>query len=339
MAGTTFIQAIKGATPTVAGVTKLSDTSGIAMSVDDVTAAIPNKNYIINGNFDIWQRGTSQTTDGYGSDDRWYNSNSISTKVHTQEEFAVGQTDVPNNPKYYSRTVVVTGGTTASRTAKFKNIEDVSTFTGQNVTLSFWAKADANKNFGLSFEQVFGTGGSAKIKGIGLQLVPITTSWKKYEIVIFIPSISGKTVGADSSIGLGLWFDAGNDHVASSGEVGTQSGTFDIAQVKLEKGSVATEFEPKTYAEELRDCQRYYEKLGLYSIAGVSGAFSPGMRANFVIQFETKRVIPTFNGTWIVYNGSLAPSITSYTNKVSLSFDIGTWVNGYFEDITIDAEL
>ena len=29
--------------------------------------------------------------------------------------------------------------------------------------------------------------------------------------------------------------------------------------MKVEKGSIATDFEPKSYGEELRDCQRYYQ--------------------------------------------------------------------------------
>lgn len=64
------------------------------------------KNYIINSNFDYWQRNTTQTSSGYGSDDRWINDHGGSTKAHSRQAFTLGQTDVPNDPKYFSRTVV-----------------------------------------------------------------------------------------------------------------------------------------------------------------------------------------------------------------------------------------
>jgi hypothetical protein len=42
----------------------------------------------------------------------------------------------------------------------FSNIEDVRTFAGQQVTISFWAKADATKNIAVELVQGFGSGGS-----------------------------------------------------------------------------------------------------------------------------------------------------------------------------------
>src|SRR5574338_1498024 len=69
-------------------------------------SSINFRNKIMNGNFDIWQRGTSQTSAGYGSADRWAFNNTGSTKTTSRQTFALGQTDVPNNPTYFSRTVV-----------------------------------------------------------------------------------------------------------------------------------------------------------------------------------------------------------------------------------------
>jgi len=224
------------------------------------------KNYIINGSFDVWQRGTIQTTVGwYGSDDRWRNDGVGTTKVHSRQEFTLGQIDVPGNPKYFSRTVVTSVVGAGNYYQKVHFIEGVDTLSGKTATLSFWAKADAAKNIAIDFMQKFGTGGSpsATIDGIGAQLIALTTSWKKYTATINIPSISGKTLGTngDDSLIFIFWFDASTAGTmpARSSSLGQQSGTFDIAQVQLEEGSVATEFERRTYGEELELCQRYYQ--------------------------------------------------------------------------------
>ena len=237
---------------------------GLTKVTQDVLDKHGRKNAIINGNFDIWQRGTSQTGIGYGSDDRWINGNFGSTKTHSRSAFTVGQTEVPNNPKYFSRTVVASVAGSGNYTAAWQKIEGVDTFADESVTLSFWAKADAPKNIATELEQDFGTGGSpsSTITGIGVTQHSLTTTWQQFTVTVSMPSISGKTLGTDNndSILLVFWLEAGTNFNASTNSLGQQSGTFDIAQVQIEKGTTATEFEHRTIGEELILCQRYFTK-------------------------------------------------------------------------------
>jgi len=223
------------------------------------------KNYIINGNFDIWQRGTSQTNAGYASDDRWSNYHNGSTKTHSQQEFTLGQTDVPNEPKYFSRTVVTSVAGVYNYCFKIQRLESVRSLAGKTATLSFYAKADAAKNIAVELTQQFGTDGSPSeaITGIEVTTCVLTTSWQKFTITVNLPSIAGKTLGTnnDDSLELLFWFDAGSYYNARTNSLGQQSGTFDIAQVQLEEGSVATNFEYRPIGEELALCQRYYHTL------------------------------------------------------------------------------
>jgi hypothetical protein len=112
-------------------------------------------------------------------------------------------------------------------------------------------------------------------------------------VTVNLPSISGKTLGTNLTDHLGVffWFDAGSDYNTRTDSLGNQSGTFDIAQVQLEQGSVATTFEPRTYGEELALCQRYYwqgyasQVMGsryvaaaTYGCVGAIGSFPVEMR-------------------------------------------------------------
>jgi hypothetical protein len=219
------------------------------------------RNAIINGNFDIWQRGTSFTGLEYGAD-RWVHARIGTTQTATRQSFTVGQTAVPNEPTYFCRTVVTSVAGAGNFCNLIQRIEDVRSFAGQQVTISFWAKADATRNIAVDLVQYFGTGGSpsASVDSIGSTKVSIGTTFQKVTITTTLPSIGGKTLGSnnDHSLILSIFFDAGSDFNSRTDSLGQQSGTFDIAQVQVEAGPVATPFERRTFGTELALCQRYF---------------------------------------------------------------------------------
>lgn len=222
------------------------------------------RNVLINGNFDIWERGDSQTTIGYGSDDRWYNDHQGSTKIHSRQSFTLGQSDVPGNPTYFSRTVVTSVAGNSNYVSKEQKIEDVTALAGQTVTISFNAKADSNKDIAVEFSQVFGTGGtpSATVNGIGVTTISLTSTWSRYTATITLPPLSGKTLGDNNDyLGVRFWFDAGSDYDSRTNSLGQQSGTFDISRVQLEEGDYATPFEDRPLYAEEKLCRRYTWKL------------------------------------------------------------------------------
>ena len=219
------------------------------------------RNRIINGNFDIWQRGTSFTANEYGAD-RWINNRIGTTATHSRQPFTLGQTAVPNEPTYFCRTVVSSVAGAGNLSILLQKIEDVRTFAGQQVTISFWAKVDATKNISVEMTQFFGSGGSpsAEVTAIGTTKVSIGTSWQKVTVTATVPSINGKTLGTDNNSFLTaiIWFDAGSNFNARTDSLGQQSGTFEIAQVQIEPGPVATPFERRPIGAELALCQRYF---------------------------------------------------------------------------------
>lgn len=314
--------------------------------VINIDAKAGRKNYIINGNFDIWQRGDSQTTNGYGSDDRWNNAHSGSTKVHEKVAFTLGQTDVPGEPKFFSRTTVTSVPGAGNLVYKHHSVESVRTLAGQVATLSFWAKADASKNIAVEFSQWFGSGGtpSATITGIGVTTIPLTTSWQKFTVTVDIPSITGKTLGTDGNDRLlvAFWFDAGSNYDTRTNSLGQQSGLFDIAQVQLEKGSQATDFEYRSYGEELALCQRYYQSLlnsgGVCYIPAVYRSTSAS--AFFIVPILTRmRSTPTVSGEFSYsVDGGGYTAFSPIVYVVSTLISLGTGIaHGNDSEITIAA--
>jgi hypothetical protein len=197
-----------------------------------------------------------------------------------------------------------------------QSIEGVRTFAGQQVTLSFWAKVDATKNIAVEFAQSFGSGGSPSsiVFGIGVTKVSIGTSWQKVTVTATMPSISGKTLGTDNNdvLSVIIWFDAGSDFNSRTNSLGQQSGTFEIAQVQLEPGTVATPFERRSYGQELALCQRYYARLNANSVYGAfgSGRVALTTRADIYVKYPVAmRVAPTVSQSNTMINDQATTSL------------------------------
>ena len=224
------------------------------------TSVIGRKNYLINGNFDIWQRGTSltgQTGDVYLCD-RWKAEASGSTYSYQQGSFTAGQTDVPNNPKYFVN-ITVTGADDFARIEQ--RIEDVNTLSGQTVTFSFYAKYTTNQptDMRIQLTQVFGSGGSSTVNTDLTPDFTLTTSWQRFSYTTTVPSVSGKTIGSGSYIGFRIMNP--NNEVSD----------FQIAQAQVELGSVATDFEVRPIGEERLLCYRYYYRFDDHTYVGAGG--------------------------------------------------------------------
>jgi hypothetical protein len=251
------------------------------------------RNRIINGNFDIWQRGASFTASDYGAD-RWLHARVGTTQSATRQAFTLGQTDVPGEPTYFCRTVVSSVAGAGNFCLLAQPIEDVRTFAGQQITVSFWAKSDATKNIAVNMVQVFGTGGSPSANvGISGTKISVGTTFQKVTVTATLPSISGKTLGTNnnSALNLNIWFDAGSTYNGDTDSLGQQSGTFEIAQVQIEPGPVATPFEQRPIGAELALCQRYYEVIQDRDSVWINGTdyYDRGWQS-FKVE---KRAIPT----------------------------------------------
>jgi hypothetical protein len=206
------------------------------------------KNKIINGEFDIWQRGTTFSAGGYTAD-RWLLqvNGSSATRAVSQQTLTPGSITGYESPFFlrYNQSVA---GTSATFNILDQRIEDVRTLAGQTVTVSFWAKADSSRTITSSIQQVFGTGGSSEVAGLESGNLNITTSWTRYSYTGTLASISGKTIGADSYAALRINFPINTTF------------TVDIWGIQVERGSIATEFEQRFIGDELRLCKRYYRK-------------------------------------------------------------------------------
>jgi hypothetical protein len=281
------------------------------------------KNKIINGDMNIWQRGTSiniaAASFGFGAD-RWgaYVGTGAAVTI-SRQAFTPGAAPVAGyESNYFLRYSRTTTGSAESYL--YQRIEDVTTFAGQTVTISFWAKVGSTVTFPIGdiyLEQNFGTGGSTAVTtNVNTSTQAISTSWTRYSFTVAVPSISGKTIGTSSQLGFVFRLPTSFSTVA-----------FDLWGVQVEAGSTATAFQTATgtIQGELAACKRYLPSIDNFSGSDSSTLNGYAYATNgsmFVANFDVQaRVQPT--GMTIVGTGCNAYALNVATT-VTPTFNAGS---------------
>lgn len=322
---------------------------------DNVGGSVPpfaaGKNKFINGDFYINQRAfTSTTTNGTYGFDRWYLATAgDGSTTYSAQTFTPGTAPVAGyEGKNFARLVSASQTTTSVQSRINQAIEDVRTFAGQTVTVSFWAKASSGTpSVAVSYDQYFGSGGSpsADVEGNILKTA-ITTSWARYSATVTIPSISGKTIGTnnDHALYIYFWTSAGSSKNTQTNTLGIQSATIDFWGVQVEAGRVATPFQTATgtIQGELAACQRYYWRqtpgtgTGAYGIGQSFSTTGAGTWINLPVQMRVAPFSVDFaNLQFLDYIASTGYAVSSvviadgYTsNIVHITFTVATMTSG-----------
>ena len=289
-----------------------------------------NRNLVINGAMQVAQRGTSSTDNGHKTIDR-YNMNSSGH----DEAPTIAQADVTAGTTPYTsgfrKSLKVTNGNQTSgagaadrlRIIYIIEAQDIAnsgwnyTDSNSKITLQFWVKSSVAQNFYFRVTSSDGTTQNFPMETGSLS----ADTWTK--ITKTISGNSNLTFNNDNGIGLYIIFSLfrGTDNtdsgVALNTWAATGSGvtlypdntstwwttndaTWELTGLQLEVGSVATDFEHRSFGQELALCQRYYYKyptgaieMGLNRSGGrrSANAFFPvTMRANpsvtIITQFD-----------------------------------------------------
>ena len=291
------------------------NTSGIitATSFVPTVGQLSHRNIIVNGAMIVAQRGTSSTSSGYYTVDRFQVRDISVDESSTKEQVDVASGTTPYTSGFRKALKITNGNQTSGAGAGDQiyishkiEAQDIATSgwnytsTSSNITFSFWVKSSVAQNFygyfltkdGTSYIYPFETGSlSADTWTKVIKTIPGNSNLQfdmnantGFEILI-IPFFGTDKTG---SVSLNAW-SAYNSSVRvpdnTSTWYTTNDSTFEITGLQLEVGPVATPFEHLRFAEELQRCERYYQTGYIKKYENNTGViacsqnFEPEMRA------------------------------------------------------------
>ncbi|MEO6146723.1 MAG: hypothetical protein ABIT70_06655, partial [Sulfuriferula sp.] len=231
---------------------------------------------LINGGMQVGQRGSvnfATTNNLYGWVDHWLISIS-GTTVSALGRQASGIAETTTGYALQVGNVTTTGSTLI---AVSQRIEAINTFDLNSKTITVSGKVKqvtgAAQTLTIGINKPTASDNYATVVAVGSTTMSIPDS-------VWTPFTYTLTLGAaDATNGLSVNLT----YASLAAQTNTQ---FYFADIQLEKGTVATPFEVRSYGAELVLCQRYYEVSG----ATVTSAYPPFFHRVLKV---TKRAVPS----------------------------------------------
>lgn len=331
------------------------------------------RNLIINGAMTVWQRGTSDDT--------------ASNNDYACDRWQIGFTGLEGNvdwdrstdtPDDFSYSLKVSMDASETSLDAGDRIHIQQKFEGQDIqhlrygssgaktcTVSFWVKSSVAATYTLDIFQ----NEDVTNRVIGRSYTINAADTWEHKTITFVGD-TAQAIENDNSEGLrlGWWLDAGSTFTSgtfsedwqdydaterihsTTGWLESTSPEFYITGVQLEVGSVATEFEHRSFGEELALCQRYYQDYAFTgSTLALSGRAATSSDSTYIaiptkVEMRTSPSL-TFSGGWTstsAYTGALISYATTSNIITARSTNIVAgptvlWVRG--GTIFVDAEL
>ena len=270
-----IVDAAGGNTATVNGISPLANSARFA------------RNIIINGDMKVAQRATTATVgpngtgEGYTVVDRFLNSlNGAVVSTFTQS------TDAPSGFAKSAKIAITTADSSLGSTEFWhfrtsfegQDLQSIGKGTSgaKSLTVSFWVKSNKTGVYTTEFEDT----NNSRINSMSYT-INSSNVWE-YKSLTFNPDTTGAfTDNPNLSLRINFWLASGSQYQGGTFYNGTWGADVDgnrvhnsqvnlgdtvgnswqITGLQLETGSVATDFEHKTYASELTACQRYYQQV------------------------------------------------------------------------------
>jgi len=291
------VNSIKGVGASAAAIT-VNNTDGTCTA--NITNNLSNRRLTINGAMQVAQRGTSSTSSGYYTVDRFATYYSGTDEAPTQAQVDVASGTTPYTLGFRKALKITNGNQTSGAGAgdyiwiqHVLEAQDIAnsgwnyTSSSSYVTLSFWVKSSVAQEFKFYVRTQDGTNKSYAMTTGSLS----ADTWTK--ITKAIPGHSDLQFDSDNGAGfeINVLPFMGTDRTANSVTENawqtwntnerikdntttwytTNDATFEYTGVQLEVGSFSSDFEFKSYGQELALCQRYYQEVRGCANTGATG--------------------------------------------------------------------